>query len=89
MASVPTRARTATQGMRRISPPSFPRLRSPVAWSTEPVARNSRLLKKAWLSEWMRAALSASAAKSRRSKARKRIARPIPQKIIPTFSIEE
>ena len=36
----------------RIRPPSLPRLRSPVACSTEPVPRNSRLLKNAWLSTW-------------------------------------
>ena len=64
MASVPTRASAATQGIRRMSPPSLPRLRSPVAWRTEPVARKSRLLKKAWLRQWISAAVSASAAKS-------------------------
>ena len=37
----------ATHGMRWINPPSLPRLRSFVACSTEPVARKSRLLKKA------------------------------------------
>jgi hypothetical protein len=51
-ASVPTSASHATQGIRWMSPPSLPRLRSLVACSTEPVARNSRLLKNAWLIEW-------------------------------------
>ena len=45
--SAPTSASHATQGMRRIRPPSLPRLRSLVACSTEPVARNNRLLKNA------------------------------------------
>ena len=49
-------------GMVRNKPPSFPRLRWWVAWSTEPVVRNSRLLKKAWLSRWYSMAASASAA---------------------------
>ena len=34
------------------SPPSLPRLRSRVAWSTEPVPRKSRLLKIAWFRQW-------------------------------------
>ncbi len=41
MASDATSVVQATQGMRRISPPSLPRLRCRVACSTEPVARNS------------------------------------------------
>ena len=43
MASAPTSVSHATQGMRWMRPPSRPRLRSPVACSTEPVPRNSRL----------------------------------------------
>ncbi len=46
-ASAPTSASHATHGMRWMSPPSLPRLRSCVACNTEPVARNSRLLKNA------------------------------------------
>ena len=52
IASVPTSASQATHGIRWMSPPSLPRLRSCVACSTEPVARNSRLLKNAWLRQW-------------------------------------
>ncbi len=46
-ARAPTSVSHATHGIVRISPPSLPRLRSPVACSTLPVARNSRLLKSA------------------------------------------
>ena len=49
-------------GMRWISPPSRPMLRSPVACRIEPVPTNSRLLKKAWLRLWYSVAVSASAA---------------------------
>ena len=62
LAMIPTSVAQATQGMVRIRPPSLPRLRSPVACSTEPVARNSRLLNSAWLATCTRVAVNASAA---------------------------
>src|ERR1017187_6176732 len=89
MDSVPTSARLATQGMRRIRPPSFPRLRCFVAWSTEPVVRKSRLLKNAWLREWTKAAVKASGANRGLLLVANRIDKPIPVKISPTFSIDE
>ncbi len=48
-ASAPMSESQATQGMRWMSPPRRPRLRSPVACSTAPVPRNSRLFIIAWL----------------------------------------
>ena len=47
MARVPTSVSQATHGMRWMSPPSRPRLRSPVECRTTPVPRNSRLFMKA------------------------------------------
>src|SRR5438270_648975 len=47
IASVPTSPSHATHGIRWINPPSFPRLRSFVECSTDPVTRNNNVLKKA------------------------------------------
>ena len=62
LASTPSSVIQATQGVLRISPPNLPRLRSPVACSTQPVPRKSRLLNSAWTATWYRLAVSASAA---------------------------
>ena len=52
LAITPTSEVTATHGMNRMRPPSFPRFLSWVAWSTEPVPRKRRLLKTAWFAQW-------------------------------------
>src|SRR6266568_9666016 len=76
MESVQMSARLAAQGMRRIKPPSFPRLRVFVACKTEPVTRKSKLLKDGWLSAWISAALRARAANRWRLLVSNRIDRP-------------
>ena len=52
MATAPTRKHAAVHGMRFISPPSASMLRVPVACSTAPAPRKSRLLNAAWLTAW-------------------------------------
>ena len=47
------------RGMRWISPPMISMSRSPVAFSTAPAPKNSRLLNTVWLSAWNSAAVSA------------------------------
>ena len=79
----------ATQGMRRMSPPSLPRLRWPVACSTEPVARKSRLLKSEWLSAWISARGQSQRGEEAHVACREQDGRPMPAKMMPMFSIEE
>ena len=50
MATEPTRNATAVSGIRRASPPSRSISRVPVARTTAPAPRNSRLLNSAWFS---------------------------------------
>ena len=60
--------------------------RSPVAVSTAPAPKNSRLLNSEWLRTWNSAAVSASAAGAGMPLARKASARPRPMKMMPMFS---
>ena len=62
MAAQPTRTNRPLKGIRFKSPPSRPMPRSPVAVSTAPAPKNSRLLNREWLSTWSSAAVIASAA---------------------------
>ena len=64
MATQPTRNTKAVCGTRWISPPRCSMSRSPVALSTAPAPKNSRLLKTEWLNTWNSPAVSASAAAS-------------------------
>ena len=52
MARLPTRKQAAVHGSRRMSPPRRFMSRRPVACTTEPAPRNSRLLKTVWFSAW-------------------------------------
>ena len=72
--------------MRWMRPPSCSMSRSPVAVSTAPAPKNSRLLKSEWLRTWNSAAVSASAAAQRMPLAWKASARPSPMKMMPMFS---
>ena len=65
IATQPTRKAKAVSGMRWISPPRCSMSRSPVAVSTAPAPKNSRLLKSEWLNTWNSAAVKASAAAER------------------------
>ena len=62
IATQPTRNAKAVFGMRWIRPPRCSMSRSPVAVSTAPAPKNSRLLNTEWLNTWNSAAVSASAA---------------------------
>ena len=62
IAAEPMRKANAVRGMRWISPPSRSMSRSPVAPSTAPAPKNSRLLNSEWLKTCSSAAVSASAA---------------------------
>ena len=62
IAPQPTRKANAVRGMRWIRPPRCSMSRSPVAVSTAPAPKNSRLLNSEWLNTWNSAAVSASAA---------------------------
>ena len=86
MAMHPARKAKAVCGMRRISPPSCSMSRSPVADSTAPEPKNSRLLNSEWLKTWNSAAVMASAAASGMAAALKASASPSPMKMIPMFS---
>ena len=57
--------RSAVSGMRWMRPPRCSMSRSPVAVSTAPAPKNSRLLNSEWLKTWNSAAVSASAAAAR------------------------
>ncbi len=86
IAPQPTRHATAVRGMRWIRPPMRSMLFSPVAVSTAPATKNSRLLKTAWLKTWSSAAVSASAAAHPMLLARNASANPRPTKMMPMFS---
>ena len=60
--------------------------RSPVAVSTAPTPKNSRLLNTEWLNTWNSAAVSPSAAAAGSWLAPNAIARPRPMKMMPMFS---
>ena len=60
--------------------------RSPVAVSTAPEPKKSRLLKSEWFSTWKSAAVSDSAAPSAMPFASKASASPRPMKMMPIFS---
>ena len=62
IAAEPTRKQNAVRGMRWIRPPRRSMSRSPVAVSTAPAPKKSRLLNTEWLKTWKSAAVSASAA---------------------------
>ena len=62
MAMQPAKKANAVSGMRWMRPPSFSMSRSPVAVSTAPAPKNSRLLNSEWLRTCNSAAVSASAA---------------------------
>src|SRR5262249_53232876 len=62
IAAQPTRNTKAVCGMRWMRPPRCSMSRSPVAVSTAPEPKNSRLLNTEWLRTWNSAAVSASAA---------------------------
>ena len=87
IATQPTRKTKAVCGMRWIRPPSCSMSRSPVAVSTAPAPKNSRLLNSEWLRTWNSAAVSASAAAAGMPLALKASARPRPTKMMPIFSI--
>ena len=57
MATQPTRKAKAVSGMRWMSPPRCSMSRSPVAVSTAPEPKNSRLLNSEWLNTWNSAAV--------------------------------
>ena len=86
IATEPARKAMAVSGIRWIRPPRRSMSRWPVAVSTAPAPKNSRLLKTEWLNTWNKAAVSASAAASRMSLAWKASARPSPMKMMPMFS---
>ena len=60
--------------------------RSPVAVSTAPAPKNSRLLNSEWLKTCRRPAVSASAANVGMSNTLKASASPMPMKMMPMFS---
>ena len=82
----PVRNTNAVSGMRWMSPPRCSMSRSPVAVSTAPAPKNSRLLKTLWLKTWNSAAVSASAAGAGMPWAEKASASPRPMKMMPMFS---
>ena len=86
IAAEPTRKTKAVSGMRWISPPRCSMSRSPVALSTAPAPKNSRLLNSEWLRTWNSAAVNASAAAKPMALASKASARPSPMKMMPMFS---
>jgi len=86
IAAQPTRKAKAVSGMRWMSPPSRSMSRSPVAPSTAPAPKNSRLLNTEWLKTWSSAAVSASAAAAGIAFASNASARPKPMKMMPMFS---
>ena len=86
MAAQPTRNATAVCGMRWMRPPRCSMSRSPVAVSTAPAPKNSRLLNTEWLSTCSSPAVSASAAAQAMPCALKASASPSPMKMIPMFS---
>ena len=65
IAAQPTRKAKLVSGMRWMRPPRCSMSRSPVAVSTAPAPKNSRLLNSEWLRTWNSAAVSASAAAGR------------------------
>ncbi len=86
IATDPIRNTKAVRGILWMSPPRCSMSRSPVATSTAPEPRKSRLLNMAWLNTWSSAATSARPAKASRWFARKARASPRPITMMPMFS---
>ena len=87
IATQPTRNTNAVCGMRWMRPPRCSMSRSPVAVSTAPAPKNSRLLKSEWLKTWKQR----RGQRQRRGRrpcrcALKASARPRPMKMMPMFS---
>ena len=87
--SAPTRNAAAVHGIRLIRPPRRLRSRSPVACSTAPAPRKSRLLNAAWFTTCSRPAVNARAAASGWLRLRNTKPAPRPSVINPTFSTVE
>ncbi len=87
--SAATPNRVVVAGIRRASPPSRSRSRSPVAASTDPAARNPRLLNAACATRCSMAAAAAIVAGPRASCAANRVAAPSASVISPMFSVVE
>jgi hypothetical protein len=86
IAAQPTRNANAVFGIRWIRPPRRSMSRAPVAVSTAPAPKKSKLLKSEWLKTCKSAAVSASAAATCMWFASNASARPSPAKTMPRFS---
>ena len=87
IAAAPTRKNSAVHGIRLARPPIPSSCRVPVAITTPPALRNSKPLKRAWLSTWKRLAAIPTAASSGRPTESAIIPAPNPSRMIPTFSM--
>ncbi len=89
MAAAPMSMATEVTGMRWMSPPRRSITREPVAVSTAPAPKKSRLFMAAWLNTWNSAAVKASAAAPPKPEALNARASPRPTKMSPMFSMVE
>ncbi|KAF5043754.1 hypothetical protein DSECCO2_498970 [anaerobic digester metagenome] len=83
----PIRKRAEVTGMLFTSPPNASIFLVPVAWTTEPAQRKSRLLKTAWLKAWKQAPTRLKRARDSSPSTLNTAYSPIPVKIIPMFSM--